>query len=94
MLQLWNLSGLFPRGSEQTALKAEQLENFLTSSCLSCLRMFLLLALEYWGQKTNSVELSLVEKPPVAQLLKKFPTFYESQSFITVFRRALHWSIS
>jgi hypothetical protein len=32
--------------------------------------------------------------PPVAQLLKNFPTFYGTQRFITVFTRALHWSLS
>jgi hypothetical protein len=32
-------------------------------------------------------------KLKVAQLLKTFPTFYETQKFITVFTRALHWSL-
>jgi hypothetical protein len=32
----------------------------------------------------------LLEKPPVTQLLKKFPIFYGTQRFITVFTRALH----
>jgi hypothetical protein len=36
----------------------------------------------------------LLEKPPVAQLLKNFPTFYGTRRFITVFTRALHWSLS
>jgi hypothetical protein len=30
----------------------------------------------------------------VAQLLKNFPTFYGTRRFITVFTRALHWSVS
>jgi hypothetical protein len=37
---------------------------------------------------------ALLEKPPVAQLLKNFPTFYGTRRFITVFTRALHWSLS
>jgi hypothetical protein len=36
----------------------------------------------------------LLEKPPVAQLLKNFPTFYGTRKFITVFTRALHLSLS
>jgi hypothetical protein len=36
----------------------------------------------------------LVQRPPVAQLLKNFPNFYGSRRFITVFTRALHWSLS
>jgi hypothetical protein len=35
----------------------------------------------------------LLEKPPVAQLLKNFPTFYGTPRFIIVFTRALHWSL-
>jgi hypothetical protein len=37
---------------------------------------------------------ALLEKPPVAQTLKRFPTFYGTRRFITVFKRALHWSLS
>jgi hypothetical protein len=37
---------------------------------------------------------ALLENPPVAQLLKNFPTFYGTRMFITVFTRALHWSLS
>jgi hypothetical protein len=36
----------------------------------------------------------LLEKPPVAQLFRNFPTFYGTTRFITVFTRALHWSLS
>jgi hypothetical protein len=39
----------------------------------------------------NSV---LLEKPPVAQLLKNFLPFYGTRRFITVLTRALHWSPS
>jgi hypothetical protein len=37
---------------------------------------------------------TLLEKPPVMQLLKNFPIFYGTRRFITVFTRALHWSLS
>jgi hypothetical protein len=36
------------------------------------------------------MQLSLLEKPPVVQLLKNLPAFYGTQRFITVFTRALH----
>jgi hypothetical protein len=38
--------------------------------------------------------LLLLEKPPVAQLLKNFATFYGTRRFITVFTRAQHRSLS
>jgi hypothetical protein len=34
---------------------------------------------------------TLLEKLPVTQLLKNFPTFYGTQMFIAMFTRALHW---
>jgi hypothetical protein len=34
------------------------------------------------------------ENMPVVQLLKNFPAFYGMRRFITVFTRALHWSLS
>jgi hypothetical protein len=37
---------------------------------------------------------ALLEKAPIVQLLKKFPEFYGTRRFITVFTRALHWSPS
>jgi hypothetical protein len=37
---------------------------------------------------------ALLEQSPVVQLLKNFPTFYGNRRFITVFTRALHWSLS
>jgi hypothetical protein len=40
------------------------------------------------------MELALLEKPTVMQLLKNFPTFYGTGRFNTVFTRALHWSLS
>jgi hypothetical protein len=39
------------------------------------------------------MELSLLEKLPIVQLLKNFPAFYGTRRFSTVFARALHWSI-
>jgi hypothetical protein len=36
----------------------------------------------------------LLEKPPVVQLLKYFPTFCGTRRFITMFTRARHWSLS
>jgi hypothetical protein len=36
----------------------------------------------------------VLEKPPVAQLLKNFPTFYGTRKLITVFITALHRSLS
>jgi hypothetical protein len=37
---------------------------------------------------------ALLEKPPILQLLKTFPEFYGIRMFITVFTRAIHWSLS
>jgi hypothetical protein len=33
-------------------------------------------------------------KLPIVQLLKKFPAFYGTRWFTTVFTRALHWFLS
>jgi len=33
----------------------------------------------------------LLEKRVVTQLLKKFPTFYGTPRFVTMFTRACHW---
>jgi hypothetical protein len=40
------------------------------------------------------MEVTLVEKLPIVQPLKNFPPFYGIQRFITVFTRALCWSLS
>jgi hypothetical protein len=37
---------------------------------------------------------ALLENPPIVQPLKNFPAFYGTRTFITVFIRALHWSLS
>jgi hypothetical protein len=39
------------------------------------------------------MELSPSWEPPIVQLLKNFTTFYGTRKFITVFTRALHWSL-
>jgi hypothetical protein len=43
---------------------------------------------------THSWNWSLLEKVPIVQLLKKFPAFYGTRRFITVFTRTLHWFLS
>jgi hypothetical protein len=42
----------------------------------------------------NSWSWTLLEKPPIVQILKKFSAFYGIRRFITVLTRALHWSLS
>jgi hypothetical protein len=42
----------------------------------------------------NWLSWAILEKPPVAQLLKNFPLHCETWRFITVFTRALHWALS
>jgi hypothetical protein len=37
---------------------------------------------------------ALLDKLPIVQPLKNFPAFYGTRRFITVFTRALHWSLS
>jgi hypothetical protein len=43
--------------------------------------------------RTNFMEVVLLEKPPVAELVKSCPTFYVTIRFITVFARECHWSL-
>jgi hypothetical protein len=43
---------------------------------------------------THSWSWALRQKPPSLQPLKNFPVFYGTRRFITVFTRALHWSLS
>jgi hypothetical protein len=45
-------------------------------------------------QIAHSRSWTLLEKLPIVQLLKNFPAFYGTRKFITVFTRALHWSLS
>jgi hypothetical protein len=42
---------------------------------------------------THSWSSALLERPPIVQPLKNFPGFYGIQRFITMFTRALHWSL-
>jgi hypothetical protein len=37
---------------------------------------------------------ALRKKPPILQILKNFPAFYETRGFITMVTRALHWPLS
>jgi len=41
----------------------------------------------------DSVEQNLFEMLVVAQLVKKYPAFYGTRRFSTVFTRAYHWSL-
>jgi hypothetical protein len=43
---------------------------------------------------TYSMEVRPLEKPPVAQPLKNVRIFYGTRRLITLFTRALHWSLS
>jgi hypothetical protein len=43
---------------------------------------------------THSLSWAILEKPPIVQLLKNFPAFYGTRKFISVFTRALHWSLA
>jgi hypothetical protein len=42
---------------------------------------------------TYSWSWALLEEPEILQLLKNFPAFFGTRRFITVFTRALHWSL-
>jgi hypothetical protein len=42
---------------------------------------------------THSWSWALLEKLPIVQLLRNFPALYGTRRFITVFTRALHWSL-
>jgi hypothetical protein len=50
----------------------------------------------FWSKKFHTYLWSwaLLEKLPTVQLLKNFPEFCGTQRFITMFTRALHWSLS
>jgi hypothetical protein len=50
-------------------------------------------ALNYWWELTPRCW-AFLEKQAVAQSLKNIPTFYGTRRFITVFTRAIHWSLS
>jgi hypothetical protein len=53
----------------------------------------------HWSKDKTRKQLTswsqaLLEKPPIVQPFKNFPAFYGTRMFITVFTRALHWSLS
>jgi hypothetical protein len=50
--------------------------------------------MELTHSRTHSWSWALLEKPPIVQLLKNFSIFYGTRMFITVFTRALCWSLS
>jgi hypothetical protein len=56
--------------------------------------MFKSLIVEYINILTYSWSWVLLEEPPSLQLLQNFSAFYGTRRFITVFTRALHWSLS
>jgi hypothetical protein len=45
-------------------------------------------------QNTYLRSWDLLEKLPIVQPLKNFPAFYVTRRFVTVFTRAVHWSLS
>jgi hypothetical protein len=55
---------------------------------------FLALMAHYRCFLTYSWCWALLEKLPIVQPLKNFPTFYGTRKFITAYTRALHWSLS
>jgi hypothetical protein len=63
--------------------------------CIECTRHFLnwsALLFKWWQSINQSINLSPrsrdLQKLTVTQLVKKFPSFYETRNFITVFTRA------
>jgi len=48
----------------------------------------------YTERGSNSCSGILLEKITVTQVVKKFPAFYLTRKFITVFTWARHWSLS
>jgi hypothetical protein len=81
---------------------------FLSSMCHSSLFLFkkqyFVVSVKWkWDIYENNLPITnwltpwswaLLEKPPDGQLLKNFLKFYGTQRFITMFTRALHWSLS
>jgi hypothetical protein len=57
---------------------------------LRFLVVFLILPGRLWNDSFKRVTIaSLIEKPPIVQLLKNIPAFYGTRRFITVFTRSL-----
>jgi hypothetical protein len=79
-----------PHGAKIQKLKRQKSEPALKFSfqySVASMRNFVLTKFIPWSRV-------LFEKPPVAQLLKNIPTFYETRGFINVFTKALHFSLS
>jgi hypothetical protein len=61
----------------------------------ACFRAFnLFICVGGWGHELTPWSWALLEKPPVMQLLKNVQTFHGTRKWITMFTRALHWSLS
>jgi hypothetical protein len=50
--------------------------------------------IKHYFKITYSQSRALLDKPPIVQPLKNIPAFYGNRRFITMFTRALHWSLS
>jgi hypothetical protein len=75
-------------------IQALILWHYITSSKGTRMRHHRLVTYTITSLFIHSWSWALLEKPPVVQLLKNFPAFYGTRRFITVFTRALHWSLS
>jgi len=64
---------------------------YLTGYYLSFALAFCMAALGTWGRMQWSRV--LIEKLTVTELVSKFPAFYVTQRFITIFARARPWSL-
>jgi hypothetical protein len=65
-----------------------------TKETLSIIYRHLSIAEEYRFRLYIDICLERVKKPPALQLLKNFPIFYATCRFITMFKRAVHRSLS
>jgi hypothetical protein len=64
-----------------------------TYSSSSCFHIPSIYVLNVRDAELTSWSWALLEKAPMVQLLTNYPAFYETRRFITVFTRALHWSL-
>jgi hypothetical protein len=69
----------------ETLIKKSTQLNAESNKDLTLLITYLLTYLRSWA---------LLQKLPIVQPLKNVPGFYGTRKFITVFTRALHWSLS
>jgi hypothetical protein len=82
-MKSYSIFSIFPNTHSQNILLSD-----ITWSFQSLLCLFMLTSL------THSWSWTLLKKPPIVQLLKKFQAFYGTRRFITVITRTLHWSRS